>query len=95
MEEIKMHENKDRMNVVILTHHYKISGEIALFPDSRLTDYVVEAKSFIAVINASVETLDGKKVLKSTFLNVQRDSIEVIIPSDLVGPTGGKTEDQP
>jgi hypothetical protein len=43
-----------RTKVVILTGTYRIKGYIDLVPGARVTDYMVEAKSFIAVTDAEV-----------------------------------------
>jgi hypothetical protein len=77
-------ELKDKEQVVILTRYYRIKGYIAHFSNTRLTDYIVESKSFIAVTNAEVMDIDGKKIFETPFLNVQRDSIEIIAPADMV-----------
>lgn len=79
-----MTEREDRSKVVILTKHYKITGEIALYPSSRLTDYVVESKAFIAVTDAQVTDHSGDPVLTATFLNVHRNHIEIIVPADQI-----------
>ncbi len=77
-----MNDSKDRMNVVILTENYKILGKIANYLDARLTDYMVEAKSYIAVTAAEVFSFDGNKVLSAPFMNVHRDKIEIILPAE-------------
>lgn len=70
--------------VVILTSHYRITGEISLMAGVRLTDYLVEAKPFVAVTNATVDAGDGSKALTAQFLNVARDHIEAISPADRI-----------
>ena len=77
-----MSKSKDRTKVVILTHSYHITGEIAHFSDTRLTDYMVEAKPYIAVTNVMVQDLDGNKILEAPFLNVRNDQIEIIVPDE-------------
>jgi hypothetical protein len=77
-----MKESTDRTKVVILTNRYHIIGEIAHFPEMRLTDFMIEAKSYIAVINAKVLNDSGQKVLSAPFLNVRNDHIEVIMPAE-------------
>ena len=78
-----MNEHEDKMKVTILTGNYRITGVIKLFQGARLTDYLVEAKSFIAVTNAEVLDNQNQKVLTSSFLNIQRDNIEIILPGEL------------
>ena len=78
-----MNESEDKMKVTIFTGTYRISGVIELFQGARLTDYLVEAGSFIAVTNAEVLDRDNQKVLTSSFLSVNRDNIEIILPAEL------------
>jgi len=78
-----LNEHEDKMKVTILTGNYRITGVIELFQGARLTDYLVEAKSFIAVTNAEVLDNQNQKVLTSSFLNIQRDNIEIILPAEL------------
>jgi len=78
-----MNEHEDKMKVTILTRNYRITGVIELFQGARLTDYLVEAKSFIAVTNAEVLDNQNQKVLTSSFLSIHRDNIEIILPSEL------------
>lgn len=77
-----MNEHEEKMKVTILTGNYRITGVIELFQGARLTDYLVEAKSFIAVTNAEVLDNQNQKVLTSSFLNIQRDNIEIILPAE-------------
>lgn len=77
-----MNERQDRTKVIILTNRYRIEGELAHFPDARLTDFMVEAKNFIAVTDAVVTEHEGRRITSTAFLNVHRDMIEVIIPAD-------------
>jgi hypothetical protein len=66
---------------MILTEGYRVTGMVALAPgDSRLTDYILEAKDFIAVLEAEVRDLEGRLVLSAPFLNVQRAQVVVIVP---------------
>lgn len=74
----------DKSEVLILTTNFSIRGKISLVPGARLTDYIVDAKAFIAVVDVEVKDKSGKLVLKSSFLDVNRDHIELIMPADLV-----------
>jgi hypothetical protein len=78
-----MNEHEDKMKVTILTGNYRITGVIELFQGARITDYLVEAKSFIAVTNAEVLDNQNQKVLTSSFLTIHRDNIEIILPAEL------------
>jgi len=78
-----VNEREDKMKVTIFTGNYRITGVIELFQGARLTDYLAEAGSFIAVTNADVMDRDNHKILTTPFLNVHRDNIEVILPAEL------------
>ena len=75
-----MAENKTK--VTILTGTYRIKGFVELVPGARLTDYMTEAKDFIALTDAEVwePTLGGRQVLATPFLNLRRDHIQIITP---------------
>ncbi len=71
---------QNRTKVIILTGSYRIKGYIDLVPGARVTDYMTEAKSFIAVTDAEVWEAGERRVLATSFLNVCRDHIQVITP---------------
>ena len=71
-------ESQDKMSVTIFTGNYQITGVIELSQRARLADYLAEAKSFIAVTQAEVLARDNHKILKSPFLKVHRDNIEML-----------------
>ncbi len=77
-----MPENENRTKVTILTGSYRIKGFIELLPGARVTDYMVEARGFIAVTDAEVWDLQlgGRQIIAARFLNVSRDHIQVITP---------------
>ena len=74
----------DKSDVIIVTQQHHIYGKIALVQGARLTDYIVDAKPFIAVTDAEVKTPAGELVLKTSFLDINRDSIEFILPAEMV-----------
>jgi len=78
-----VNEHEDKMRVMIFTRNYRITGVIELLQGARLTDYLAEAGSFIAVTNAEVLDRDNHKILTTSFLNVHRDNIEIILPAEL------------
>jgi len=78
-----VNEGQDKMRVTIFTGNYRITGVIELFQGARLTDYLAEAGSFIAVTDAEVLDRDNNKILTSSFLTVHRDNIEIILPAEL------------
>jgi hypothetical protein len=71
-------DNKTR--VTILTGTYRIKGNIDLLPGARVTDYMSEAKGFIAVTDAEVWEVVGRQVFTAPFVNVNRDHIQIIAP---------------
>ena len=75
-----MADDESKTRVTILTSTYRIKGNIDLLPGSRVTDYMVEAKEFIAVTDAEVWEVVGRQVFTAPFLNVNRDHIEIIAP---------------
>ena len=77
-----MATEESRTKVTILTGNYRIKGYIDLIPGARLTDYIVEAKDFVALTNAEVweSVLGGRQVLAAPFINVNRDSIQIVTP---------------
>lgn len=76
-------EFKDKSDVIIFTSQHQIYGKIALVQGARLTDYIVDAKPFIAVTDAEVKNHAGELVLKTPFLDVNRNYIEFILPAEL------------
>jgi hypothetical protein len=77
-----MTTNENKTKVTILTGAYRIKGYIDLLPGARLTDYIVEAKDFVALTNAEVyeSILGGRQVLTAPFINVNRDHIQIVTP---------------
>jgi hypothetical protein len=73
-------EGINRAKVVMLAGSYRIKGEIELVPGARITDYMVESKPFIAVTNAEVWDLEGRRIMVVPFLNVARDHVVVVAP---------------
>lgn len=70
--------NKTR--VTILTGTYRIKGYIELTPGARVTDYMVDAKDFIAVTDAEVWEIGDRKIMSAPFLNVSRRHIQIVTP---------------
>jgi len=73
-------EGQNRARVVMLAGSFRIKGEIELVPGARVTDYMVESKSFIAVTDAEVWDLEGRRIMVVPFLNVSRDHVVVVAP---------------
>jgi len=77
-----MQPDPNRTRVTIFTGSYRIKGFIDLIPGARVTDYMAEAREFIAVTDAEVWELQlgGRQIIAAPFLNVCRDHIQVIAP---------------
>ncbi|GAK53529.1 hypothetical protein U14_04794 [Candidatus Moduliflexus flocculans] len=83
MEEYETSDIVDKTEVIIYTHDYRVRGKISLVPGARLTDYMVEAKAFLAVTDAEIHDKQGALLLKSPFLDINRDYIVLIVPAEL------------
>jgi len=77
-----MQPDPNRTKVTIFTGSYRIKGYIDLIPGARVTDYMAEAKAFMAVTDAEVWELEigGRQLISAPFLNVSREHIQVIVP---------------
>jgi hypothetical protein len=84
---MKLDTNKTK--VIIMTSHYRISGHISVLHEARVTDYICESKNFIAVTDAEIWSHDQRRVASTSFLNINREHIELIMPDDCVTQSGG------
>jgi hypothetical protein len=77
-----MPAEETRTKVTIFTGAYRIKGYIDLLPGARVTDFMAEARDFIAVTEAEVWELQigGRQLLAAPFIDVSRDHIQVIAP---------------
>ena len=77
-----MRVEKIAYEVVILTEHYKIEGEIHLIEGERITDFVRTVDStFLPITNVTLSSVkDGQVIYKTEFLSLNRDTISIIIP---------------
>ena len=75
-----MQPDPNRTKVTIFTGSYRIKGYIDLLPGARVTDYMQEAKEFVAVMDAEVyeSEVAGRQVLVAPFIDVNRSHIEII-----------------
>ena len=78
-----MATDENRTKVTILTGSYRIRGYVDVLPGSRVTDFIVQSKDFIAVTDAEVfePELGGRQVLTAPFIDVHRDHIQVLAPA--------------
>jgi len=70
----------NKTKVTIFTGNYRIKGYIELVPGARVTDFMVEAKDFIAVTEAEIWELADRKIMNAPFLNVSRHHVQIIMP---------------
>ncbi len=75
-------EGKTR--VVALTGNYRIMGYVDLLPGARVTDFLSESKDFIAITDAEVWDLGGRRLFASGFLSINRNKIDLIMPVDMI-----------
>ncbi len=75
-------EVENEQHVVILTDTLRIEGLLGIFSGVRLTDYMNESKPFIPITDATVKDLYGRPVMKSAFINVNREAIQLVAPSE-------------
>jgi hypothetical protein len=77
-----MPADNSRTKVTIFTGSYRIKGYIELIPGARITDFMTEAKPFIAVTDAEVWELQvgGRQLISASFIDVSRDHIQVVVP---------------
>ena len=76
-----MPANEGKTKIIILTSTYRIKGYIELVPGARVTDFMAEARDFIAVTSAEVwELQPGRQVAAAPFINVSRAHIEIVFP---------------
>lgn len=77
-----MADENSKTRITILTGSYRIKGCIDLLPGARLTDYIIDAKSFVAVTEAEVWELaiGGRQVLAAPFIDVSKDHIQIVMP---------------
>ncbi|HUU71873.1 MAG TPA: hypothetical protein VMW70_04555 [Burkholderiales bacterium] len=75
-----MENETNRTKVMVLTGTYRVKGFISLVPGARVTDYMVEAKDFIAVTDAEVRDLNDRHLLNAPFLNISRESVHIVVP---------------
>jgi hypothetical protein len=72
--------SQTRTKVTILTGTYRIRGYIDLLPGARVTDFMNEAKGFIAVTDAELWETGERRLFNAPFLNVSREHVVVILP---------------
>lgn len=72
------HENQTR--VTILTGAYRIVGYIDVLPGARVTDFMLESKEFVVVMDVEIFEAGqaGRKVLDAPFIDLNREHIQIV-----------------
>ena len=70
--------------IVVLTDTFRVEGKLGIFSGVRLTDYMNESKTFIPMTDATVKDLCGRQIMKTALVNVKKESIQLVIPSEEV-----------
>lgn len=75
--------DQSRTKVTIFTGAYRVRGYIDLIPGARVTDFMTEAKPFIAVTDAEVYELEvgGRHLISAPFINLSRDHVQIVVPN--------------
>jgi hypothetical protein len=75
-----MGTHESMTKVTLLTGSYRIKGYIDVLPGARVTDYMQEAREFVAVMDAEVyeSEVAGRQVLVAPFIDVNRSHIEIV-----------------
>ncbi len=79
-----MSDDSGKLKVIIFTRQFEIKGNLHIYEGVRLTDYINESKSFIAVTDVKVKRQNGKGVMESAFLNIRIEDIEIILPENTI-----------
>lgn len=68
--------------MTLLTGSYRVKGYIDLIPGARVTDFMSEARPFIAVVDAEVWELEpgGRQLVVAPFLDVSRAHVQLVVP---------------
>ncbi len=77
-----MDDGPGKQKVIIFTRQFEIQGNLHIYEGVRLTDYINETRPFIAVTDAEVKRKNGETILKTSFLNVHIDHVEIIVPEN-------------
>lgn len=72
----------EKLRVIIFTPQHKITGQLYLNENSRLSDILNSkslAKDFLAITNAEITDLKTLQTVKSAFISVNKHHIELVI----------------
>lgn len=73
---------KDQLRVTIFTPQHKITGEIHLYENSRLSDILNTenlSKDFLPITMAEITDLRSNNTVKANFISVNKQHIELVL----------------
>jgi hypothetical protein len=73
---------KDPIPVIVQTLLHRIEGVLYIKLDDRVTDAVNSEEKFIALTDVSIINTQGKNIVDTDFLLVNRDQILWMFPKD-------------
>jgi len=76
-----MTSNKDQLTITIYTFKHKITGNVHLYENSRMSDLLNTeniSKDFVPITNAEILDLKTQKVEKLKFISVNKKMIEFV-----------------
>ena len=78
-----MRVEKNSLKTVFFTDKFKITGQIYILPQERLTDFLTAGtSSFLPVTDAEIKTIDNDKIIaKTKFLNLNKNEVTIIYPA--------------
>ncbi len=79
-----MRVEKNCLKTVIYTAKFKITGQIYILPQERLTDFLTASSSiFLPLTNAEIRTVENDKIIaKTNFLNLNKNEVTIIYPAE-------------
>jgi len=78
----KMSLKNEQLRVTIFTPQHKITGQLHLYENSRLSDILNTeslAKDFLPITNAEVTNLKTSTTVKAAFISVNKHHIELVL----------------
>lgn len=75
---------KEEKAIIAYTTHFKIKGKVFTPPGGRLSDFIsgVAQKKFIPVADVIVTDIAGNQILRTKFLELNKDEIIFMVPEE-------------
>lgn len=77
-----MKSKNEQLRVTIYTAQHKITGEIHLYENSRLSDLLNTenlSKDFLPITDAEITDLRTSNTVKANFISVNKKNIEIVL----------------